>query len=299
MAEKANEIRLATRDEASRQKEIWRLCFGDSDEFIDFFFAHKYKEDETMVLLHNGEVAARLTMLPVKLVTPAREVFHGSMLYAVATHPENQNQGFAGRLMNYTHRFLREKNKAFAVVVPAEQGLFDFYRKHGYQEGFYLTETLLTKDKLESLLFADAGRCVLQSVTPQEYNLIRNQILNGCLYISYHDEEVSYQKRLSQFSGGDILRIDTEKTPGLAAIERLSPKKILVKEILAPGHMLTFAAKEISKRFPAEEYIFRTTAFLRGSWEGNTRPFAMIRTTPGTGLKITPGDLGYLGLAFD
>lgn len=42
------EIRFAKMGETVRQKEIWKLCFGDSEQYIDFYYANRYKEDETL-----------------------------------------------------------------------------------------------------------------------------------------------------------------------------------------------------------------------------------------------------------
>ena len=300
MNKKIREVRLAgnAEDEVIQQKEIWKLCFGDSDKFIDFFFKHKYKEDETVLLLHDGEVAARLTMLPVQIVAADRCIFNTAMLYGIAAHPEYQGRGFATRMMSYTHQYLKEKNNAFSVLVPAEKHLFDFYRKQGYQDGFYIREILLTRDRIKKLPVGEP-RCTMKSITPQDYNQIRNKLLSGKIYIAYRDEEISYQKKISQQSGADIFLIEIENARGCAAIERISPGKVFIKEILISDDVLPEALKQIAKIFPADEYIIRMPAFLGEQLEGCIRPFAMVKKTQKVEFKIAPGDLGYLGLAFD
>ncbi|MDD4754067.1 MAG: GNAT family N-acetyltransferase [Desulfitobacteriaceae bacterium] len=300
MNNKISEIRFAGKDkgEVIRQKEIWKLCFGDSDNFIDFFFKHKYKEDETVLLLHDGEVAARLTMLPMQIVAADRHILNTVMLYGIATHPNYQGRGFATRMMGYTHQYLKEKNNAFSVLVPAEKHLFDFYQKQGYQDGFYIREILLTRDKIEKLPVEEVN-FTMKGTSPKGYNQIRNKLLSGKLYIAYRDEEISYQKRISQQSGTDIFLIEIENAQGCAAIERISPGKVFIKEILISDDVLRRALKQITKMLPADEYVIRMPAFLGEQLEGSTRSFGVFKKTQEVELKIQPGDLGYLGLAFD
>ncbi|MGI6066379.1 MAG: GNAT family N-acetyltransferase [Bacillota bacterium] len=302
MNHKISEVRLAGKDEGEviRQKEIWKLCFGDSDSFIDFFFEHKYKEDETVLLLHDGEVNARLTMLPVQIVAARRHSFNTAMLYGIATHPDYQGRGLATRMMSFTHQYLKEKNNAFSVLVPAEKHLFDFYRKQGYEEGFYIREALLTRAKIERLPTDKNVRCIIKGTAPKDYNQIRNKLLSGKLYIAYRDKEISYQKKISQQSGADIFLIEIENARGCAAIERISPGKVVIKEILISDDVLFEALKQIGKIFLADEYVIRMPTFVGEQLDGSSiRPFAMVKKTQEVKFKIAPGDLGYLGLAFD
>ncbi|MEL7564075.1 MAG: GNAT family N-acetyltransferase [Dehalobacterium sp.] len=286
------EVRLAGKGEVTEQKEIWKLCFKDSDDFIEFFYTNRYKEDQTMLLLHDEVISAMLTMVPVKIITGDTQSYNSTMLYAVATHPKCQNRGFATQLMDYTHQYLKEKNSACSVLVPAEKQLFDFYRRLGYEDGFYIREFM-------NLPVADTAKCMITDIDPEEYNQIRNQQLSGRLFISYANEEIIYQKKLSQKSGADIYRIEMGKVQGCAAIERLNSDKIIIKEILIPDRVLAAAVKQIANLLQAKEYVMRTPAFLGEHLAGTVRPFGMIKTAGESGLKITPRDLAYLGFAFD
>ncbi|MGE5453636.1 MAG: GNAT family N-acetyltransferase, partial [Methylocystaceae bacterium] len=156
-----NEIRLAHQGETDRQKEIWQLCFGDSDSYIDFFYANRYQEDETLLLLQDREIMAMLTMIPVTVIAADGQSFDSTMLYAIATHPKYQNRGFATQLMNYANQHLGGQKKVFSVLVPSGEKLFNFYRKQGYQDGFYIRETLLTETMIESVLTDASCQCTI------------------------------------------------------------------------------------------------------------------------------------------
>ncbi len=294
-----SEVRLAHKGEVGQQKEIWKLCFGDSDQYIDFYYDHRYREDETMLLLEKGEIAAMLTMLPVKVAVPDKRSFDSNMFYAIATHPLFQNRGYAAQLMAFASQYLRKKKKVFSVLVPAGKELFGFYQRQGYQEGFYNREILFTRKMIKKLSSAETGCCAMAGISPAEYNQRRNEQLCGRLYVSYAEEEIAYQKKLSQHFSADIYGLEIEGVQGCAAVERLGSDKVFIKELLIPEKYIPAVVRYISASIPAKEYVLRTSPFSGRQSDGAIRPFGMIRANNGIDLKITPEDAGYLGLAFD
>jgi ribosomal protein S18 acetylase RimI-like enzyme len=294
-----SEVRLVEKGEIIRLKEIWKLCFGDSDTYIDFYYANRYKENETVVLLHDEEISGMLTMIAAQIVTPDNRSFKSAMLYAIATHPKYQNRGFATQLMDFCNQYLRTNTVDFSILVPAEKQLFDFYYKQGYKDGFYIREILLTREAIDRLPFQQFFKCEILAITPKEYNQRRNNQLDGRFYVKYADKDITYQKKLSRQSGADIYAINFEDIQGCVAIERVSSDKVFIKEILVPEQIVYGVIKEIVQILDAKEYIVRTPAYFGNQLGGSIRPFGMIRVQSGIELEITPEKLGYLGFAFD
>ncbi len=293
-----SEVRLAQKGEIVRQKEIWKLCFGDSDSFIDFYYTNRYKEDETLLLLHEGELAAMLTMIPVKTVDTDNRCLNTTMLYAIATHPKYQNRGFASQLMEASTSYLRANTSGLSILVPASKELFEFYRRQGYQDAFSIREAQLTRDGIDCLTISEDQHCIISPTTPEEYNCRRNIQLKGRLYIAYADEEIAYQKKLSHLSGADIYAIDVEGSQGCAAIERVDANKVFIKEILLPKEFIPLGIKQITQLFPGNEFTLRTPSYLGENMGGLIRPFGMSKALGGSTLNIKPEE-GYLGFAFD
>lgn len=293
------ECRLAKEEETNPQKLLWRHCFGDSESYIDFHFAHRNKKDKTVILLDDEEIAAMLTMIPVKTVTPKKLSIDTVMFYAIATHPDYQNKGYATRLMDFSNQYLRENDRHLSVLVPASKKLFGFYNKQGYSDGFYIRETQLTRTAINNLPICKSSKFTISAISPKEYNQRRNNQLEGRLYVAYADEDIAYQKKLSQLSGADIYGIESLEVQGCVVIERVNLDKVLIKEILLPAQAINGAIKEISNQLYALEYILRMPAYLGEHLEGSIRPFGMIRGHREIELEITPESLGYLGLAFD
>jgi GNAT superfamily N-acetyltransferase len=292
------ELRLAQKGETDRQKYLWKLCFGDSDNFIDFFYANRYREDETALLLLDGEIRAMLTMLPVRLEA-AGQSFNSAMLYAIATHPEYRNRGYAGLLIDFAHRYLYKNRIIFTLLVPAGKRLFKFYQRLGYREGFYIREAILTRETIDGWDIAETGGWNIFAVSAEEYNLRRNNLLGGKPYVSYNNEDITYQKKLSQMSEADIYGLEFTEVYGCAVAERINPDKVIIKELLVNGEFIPAAVKMISCLLPAKEYILRQPVFQGRQHESTIRPLGMIRANDEIEPEIVLKDYGYLGLAFD
>lgn len=292
-----SEIRFAKNGDLARLKEIWKLCFGDSDQDIDFYYANRYQEDETLLLLQQGEIAAMLTMLPIRVNTVAGRSVNSTMLYAIATHPQYQRRGYAAQLIEAACHYSSQKGNTFSVLVPAEKRLFDYYRNQGFQDGFYLREMSFGRERLESFPIVE-NNCTIKSISSQEYNLIRERQLSGKVYVSYTVEEIDYQRKMSQQSGADIYGMEMEGVKGCAIIEIIEQGKVYIKELLIADRFLATAVRHIARLLPSAEYQLHLPPFLGSQFPGSIRPFGMIKANQGDP-EITPVLSGYLGLAFD
>ena len=88
------EIDYPTGVQEPQLRTLWRLAFGDSDEFITGFFASGYCPRRCRCAAENGNVAAALYWFDAE--------FRGqkfAYLYAVATHPDFRNRGLCRALM--------------------------------------------------------------------------------------------------------------------------------------------------------------------------------------------------------
>ena len=293
-----SEVRLAKRGNILRQKEIWKLCFGDSYHYIDFYFDNMYKEDETLLLFEDESIASMLTMLPVKIITVDQRSFDSAMLYAVATHPNYQNRGFSSQLIDFAHQYLRNKGIVFTVLVPSGKRLFNFYRKQGYEDGLYIRELLFNREMIEQVDKDNNYPCILSRISSEIYNQIRREKLTGKFHVDYSDDKILYQKQLSRESHADLFSINCNGLQGCAAIERLNIDRVFIKELLIPEKLLTGVVNHVAGLLPAREYVVRTPAFSGQQLQG-IRPFGMIKAIQKNDFMIATEDFGYLGFAFD
>jgi len=291
------EIRLVKKEDLNDLKEIWKLSFGDPDRFIDLYFQTRAWMTETAVLLSGCKAVSMLTMIPVGLIEESGRKCGASMLYAIATHPGFQKRGFAERLISFSHEYLRSKQVTVTLLVPASEGLFRFYGKQGYQNGFFVREAVLGREDIEKLPEKDSPPCRITAAEPAEYNRIRRKLLNGQAYVDYRDDEVLFQKRLARMSDADLFAIEAGGLEGCAYAERTSQEEVIVKELLIPDRCLAAALLELSGLLPGDRYIVRTAPGFGEILGGEVRPFGMLRFN-GTG--GSPADTAfYLGIAYD
>lgn len=295
------ELRLANKNDTEQQKNIWKLCFGDPDSFIELYFSDRYKADETALLLHNGHIASMLAMLPANVVNSGGERHNAAILYAIATHPKYQGRGYAGRLIEFSNGLLAGKNIQISILTPAGESLYQYYQRLGFKTGFYLNETVLSSaELLTDTKKPSRGGFIVYSVKAHDYNRRREMLLAGKPYLSYNDEEIAYQKMLSIKSGADIYALDCENVQGCAAVERINSDTVLVKEILLPPGYISDGINQVAGLLPAKSYILRMPVFLGHHYGGKTRPFAMYKETRQCNTLISSeAELYYLGFAFD
>jgi GNAT superfamily N-acetyltransferase len=257
--------------------DIWKRCFGDQEKYIDFYFAHRYKEDQTVLLLENGKIAAMFSMFPVTTVTPDHRSFESAMIYAFATHPEYQNRSLATRMMDFSDQYFKANRRLSRFLFHKSRNFFALQQAR-LPEAFYIKETRLTLEMIGKWGLDDSIRCKIEPAAPEAYNLRRNMLLTERLYVAYTHEDIRYQKKLSQRSGADIYTLDIEGMQGCAVVERFTADKVLIKEIIVPDAFILTALKYIAQEIPAQEYLLRMPAFVGEPLGGTIRPFGMTGT---------------------
>lgn len=312
------EIRLAKREDLYDLKEVWKLCFGDPDAYIDLYFDNRDWTREIAALEVDGKAVAMLAMIPVDMVNSDGEIRCASMIFAVATHPDYQKQGFADRLLEYANQYLFSKGTQVTLLVPAGEDLFQFYGKRGYQNGFFVREAMLKRRDIERMNRDESNvnmsrrLCRIVSSHPSQYNELRSKLLEGHDHLAYRVDEIRFEKQIAVAFGTDIYAIEftgsgsqeSYTAEGCAYAERVSPERVIVKELLVSEEGLAAALKCIAELLPAEEYYIRTPAHSGVILGGTIRPFGMVRANKADGRQFLidpcfmPAE-SYLGIAYD
>ena len=67
-------------------KALWRICFQDSEEFIDLYFRLRYKNEVNAVIQNGDKVVSALQMLPYPMTFCGKTV-QTSYISGACTHP--------------------------------------------------------------------------------------------------------------------------------------------------------------------------------------------------------------------
>ena len=164
-------------------RALWRQCFEDSENYIDFFFRNRFAPENTEVWLCEDEAVAMAHLMDASV--DGQKVWYG---YAVAVDPGEQGRGFATALQR---RVMSERPY---IVRPASVGLEDFYAHVGLKCTYFARAAWL--DAAYGALPA-AKNC-----TPQRYNQLRNARFTGRWDVRWDDAAVDYALRENAFCGG-------------------------------------------------------------------------------------------------
>ena len=160
-------------------KALWRICFQDSEEFIDLYFRLRYKNEVNAVIQNGDKVVSALQMLPYPMTFCGKTV-QTSYISGACTHPDFRSKGVMRELLSQSFVRMLRNEVHFSTLIPAEPWLFDYYAHMGYASVFkYSTKTI-----------------ALPEIIPSPSKDINIEII-----VEYQDEVYSYlNKKLSERS---------------------------------------------------------------------------------------------------
>ncbi len=174
---------MVTKGEKSYIKELhvlWADVFGDNDEYIDLFFEKQYASCETFLEICDDEVVSALYLLPCKLHYN-NEVYCGRYLYAAATKTQYRSRGIMSKLINEAKLYCKNNNIDFISLVPANEQLYDYYKKFSFIDNMYKYKFISRKGETAGSLY---------DISDSEYCSMRNKM--ECNFISFGENEFGY-----------------------------------------------------------------------------------------------------------
>ncbi len=128
-------MRFATSEDKQVLMEMWKICFGDTDEYIDLIFSNKYKNENTLIYFQEDRAVACLQMQPYT-IRMYNEIIPFYYLVGLCTLPEYRNKGYMGKLINESFNVMKSRNIPLSILVPAEDWLYGYYEKFGFVQTF-------------------------------------------------------------------------------------------------------------------------------------------------------------------
>lgn len=159
-------------DDRTKQQvwDMWKTVFGDSDDYMDVYFRHKYRNEHTLLYMEGEKAVASLQMLPYQFTFCDAEI---PVIYlsGVCTLPEARKKGYAKQLVIRSLEEARKKDVPMILLVPQNEGLLRFYDKFGFAKTF------------------DAGSDVLPSLKE-----LREQFPDD-MYAAYRAFDVNFRQK--------------------------------------------------------------------------------------------------------
>jgi len=241
-------------------QSLWQEAFGDTEEFLDIFYATAFNAERCLCVSTDGTVAAALYWFDCQYENKPI-----AYIYAVATAKKFRGQGLCHKLMEHTHCHLAELGYEGAILVPGSAELFSFYEKMGYRTCSSVNQiTCTSTDQKKNL--------ELRQIDKSEYAALRRQFLPQGGVIQEKENLDFLETQAKFYTGSGFLLAACTEGSVLRGLELLGETRFICDIVNSLG---------CSKGF------FRTP--------GNDIPLAMYR--PLEDSKLLPPT--YFGFPFD
>ena len=281
---------------------LYRTCFEESQEGTEEFLRMRFRPEDCFLWEEDGAILAMAHAFDMMVETAGGRRIPAAYIYAVATHPQARGRGISTRLLEFLWQERKKRGAQVALLVPAEDSLFDFYGQRGYATVSWIREGILGKDAaLRRELDKMETGLSLRELSPQAYLELRDRMLSGTAYARWDLRQISYQRALGLRGAGGLYGFSLDGSQiGCCAVE-IYDGTVWAKELLLPGNFVRSGAAELGRSWPSLALGIRMPN-TEGEEDPQSmgfacRPFAMARADSRELLEEIRGC--YFGLALD
>ena len=209
---------------------LWHKVFGDDVDYIKLFFKQAYFDSECFAEVIDDEVVSCLYLLKSKIKCNGK-AYNGRYLYAAATLPEYRGKGIMSELIREAQNYAEGEKLDFIALVPANDGLYDYYSAFGFTEAMYKYRLDTDRDTSTMKAYREISDskefCKIRSSAECDM-LVYNDICNAYAFecLSYSGTRVFYLSDNAYYAEGEeLLSSDSESAINL--INNLSGESVV------------------------------------------------------------------------
>ena len=224
-------IKQPGKENIPQLRKLWKEAFGDTDAFLDTFFATAFAPERCRCVELEGQVAGALYWFSCQCEGQTL-----AYIYGVATARRFRGQGICRKLMADTHIRLQEQGYAGALLVPGDVALRRMYRVMGYED--------MTKNTRFS---CQAGEKIsLEQISADRYAALRREHLPQNAVLQEGENLRFLETAVQFYKGEDVLFC------AVAEEDRLVVPEFLGNTKAAPGVVAALACREGVFTVPGE-----------------------------------------------
>ena len=174
--------------------DLWYEVFGDSKEYINLFFLKAYNDCDCFAEFDGDKIVSAFYLLKSSIRFEG-ETYDGRYLYAAATLPEYRGKGLMSKLIKEAIAYGEKEKFDFIALVPANDGLYDYYGRFGFKESMYKYMAKIDR-KIKAVGPIDDA---------ESFGKIRNT--SSCNMMVYNKIGTEYAFDCLKFSGADVLAV--------------------------------------------------------------------------------------------
>ncbi len=243
-------------------KALWKICFEDSEEFIEMYFRLRYKNEVNVAIQSGDEVISALQMLPYPMTFCGKTV-QTSYISGACTHPDFRSKGAMRELLSQSFARMLRNGVHFSTLIPAEPWLFDYYKRMGYASVFQYSVKEITLP--EFIPSKDITVDIVSEPQDEVYSYLNRKLSERSCCIQHTAEDFQVIMADLPISGGNLfVARQANEIRGIAIIYK-GNKRIITNELLAENkdteYSLLYAIKQytgynrITQLLPPDEEL--------------------------------------------
>ena len=226
-------------------KALWKLCFEDSEEFVEMYFKLRYKNEVNVAIKSGDEVISALQMLPYPM-TFCGEMVQTSYISGACTHPDFRSKGVMRELLSQSFARMLRNGIQFSTLIPAQPWLFDYYKRMGYATVFQYSVKEMTLP--EFIPSKEIAVNVVSKPQDEVYSYLNKKLSERPCCIQHSAEDFQVIMADLPISGGNLfVAKQANEIWGIAIIYKRE-NCIIINELLAEDkdteYSLLFAIKQ-------------------------------------------------------
>lgn len=117
--------------------KLWKEIFHDSDDYVDLIFGQYFDSELSAARYEDGRLVAALMGVPYEFKSSDGPTLKGIYLCGLATVPDKRREGLMSSLIEEINGKAAAQGFDFSFLVPAGEGVREYYRNRGYHDTFY------------------------------------------------------------------------------------------------------------------------------------------------------------------
>lgn len=224
------------KDQIPQMIRLWNEVFGEYDGFWDLFLETAFLPDHCRCIMEAGQPIAGLYWFDCSC-----GIDRIAYVYAVATDPRYRGKGLCRMLMAEVHTLLKDQGYDSVMLVPADPGLREMYRKMGYENCTRISELSCS---------ADSSPVEIRSIGTEEYAVLRREMLPSGSVLQEGNNLTFLAAQAQLFAGNDFLMAAYLDGDTLHSMELLGNPEA------APGILRALGCEQGKFQIPGTENAF-------------------------------------------
>lgn len=117
-------------------RKLWEMCFDDFPGFTELYFKKRYTDQNTIAVYRDDQMVSVLQLLSYPFYF-LNQTSKSAYISGACTHIDYRNKGAMHQLLVESLKHLNQTNVPICTLIPAEEWLFGYYQKTGFETLFY------------------------------------------------------------------------------------------------------------------------------------------------------------------